>query len=293
MKKYILLAAAAISLAACNNDDNILDEPVAAQVSATIGESAVSRATDSNWTPGDAIGITMDSRYVNIKHVTQEGDGSFTADNTLYFKNKREPVALTAYYPYADRVSASAPVLEASAIADHQTPAEQAKFDFLYARLDGVSGAEPNVNFTFSHRMCKLTFIFENGNDGTDVSKITSYEISGLVLDGSFNTSTGDCAAKPSPQAPLSITIPEGTVKHGEAVPSLIVFPQTVEKLTLKISDSEGQDYACELKFKDNKLLPGNNYQWTITVKKTGLVLKQSGINKWADNKTDTDAVSE
>lgn len=292
MKKYILLAAAAISLAACNNDDNILDEPVAAQVSATIGESAVSRATDSNWTPGDAIGITMDSRYVNIKHVTQEGDGNFTADNTLYFKNKREPVALTAYYPYADRVSASAPVLEASAIADHQTPAEQAKFDFLYARLDGVSGAEPNVNFTFSHRMCKLTFIFENG-DGTDVSKITSYEISGLVLDGSFNTSTGDCAAKSSPQAPLSITIPEGTVEHGEAVPSLIVFPQTVATVTMKIKDNQNQDYTCNLQFTDNCLESGNNYTYTIIVKKTGLVLKQSGINEWDDNKTYTDAVSE
>lgn len=297
MKKYILLAAAAISLAACNNDDNILDEPVAAQISATIGESGVSRATDSKWTPGDAIGITMSSRYVNIKHVTQDGDGNFTADNTLYFKNKREPVDLAAYYPFRG-TEGTTPIIEASTRTADQTSTRQPTFDFLYASLTGVTGSDPNVNFEFSHQMCKLTLIFKNGNDGTDVSKISSYTLGGLILDGSFNTASGISSVKNGAEPEdlsIDLSLSDVTVTSGEALPPLIVFPQTVEKLTLKISDSEGQDYACELKFKDNKLLPGNNYQWTITVKKTALTVGTPLINDWniPDEALESDANSE
>lgn len=277
MKKYILLAAAAISLAACTSEDNYIDEPVAAQISATIGESALSRASNDTWDKGDKIGISMSGRYYNFKYTTENTDGIFSG-TIMYFKNKLEPVTITAYYPFAGTEGEIPAVIEASTRAELQTADEQTNFDFLYASKENVTGSDPNVSLSFSHMMSKLTLVFKNGNIGTDVSRIKSCVISGLVLDGTFNPATGDCSAKAgAPTADLTIY---PTVVNETALPSLILFPQEVTAVTLKIKDNEDQDYICELRFGDNhRLEPGNNYLYTITVKKTELSVDHSIVD--------------
>lgn len=284
MKKVFLLAAAAMALVACSNDGNDVDEPVAVQITATIGKSALTRASDTSWESGDRIGITMGDRYTNMAYTytTKDGNEIFTG-TTMYFKNKTEPVTLTAYYPYMGIEDQTPAVVEASTSVERQTPEEQPKFDFLYAIKKNVTGAQPNVNLAFSHQMSKITLIFKNGNEGTEVSKITSYTIDGLILEGTFNPSTGMCAAKADvAAAPLSVTLPEGTVKHEEALPSLIVFPQATagKTVTLKIKDNQDQDYACTLNFGDDGIVEGNNYLYTIKVSKTGLSVNSS-ITEW------------
>lgn len=292
MNKYILLAAVAISLIACDTEDNYIDEPVAAQISATIGESPLSRARDITWESGDSIGISMSGRYINMKYVTENDDGTF-AGTTMYFKNKQEPVTITAYYPYTGVEEQTPAAIEASTGADRQNSKEQPKFDFLFASLEGVTGANPNVNLQFSHRMSKLTLVLKKGNQGTDVSKITSYTLEGLAIDGTFNPVTGECGAKSDAEtAPLTINLTE--VVSEKALPSLLLFPQEVDKLTLKIKDREDQDYTCELKLADNRLAPGNNYLFNITVKKTGLTVVNPSITDWKGvDSEDHDAISD
>lgn len=284
MKKYILLATASLALAACDTEDNYTDEPVAVQISANI--ETLSRASDVKWDAGDNIGIFMSGRSFNINYVTEKGDGMFTG-NPIFFKNKQEPVTITAYYPYTGTEGETPDAVTASTGGERQTATEQSKYDFLYAVKENATGAEPNVNLTFKHMMSKLTILFENGNIGTDVTKITSCEINGLVLDGTFNPATGACAASAgTPAAPLKLTATQGVL------PSLILFPQTVEKVTLKISDIENQDYSCELKFDGNRLESGNNYLYTIKVSKTGLNVDYS-INNWTEKTDESEAMSE
>ena len=292
MKKFILLAAVTIALAACNNDDNIIDEPVAARITATIGNSELSRAGDTSWAKGDAIGVTMaEDRYVNLKYVTEGADGMFKG-TTMYFKNKRETVTIRAYYPFGGNenvVPGKDGIIEATTKTADQTSGNQVKFDFLYDKRE-VNGSNPDVKFTFSHKMSKLTFVFKNGN-GADVSKLTSYTVEGLVLQGTFNTADGSCAAKSVAAENLSMSLSNVTVTDGQPLPSLIIFPQTISsKVTLKISDSDGQDYACELEFEGNRLISGNNYQYTITVNKTGLTVNQSTITDWNKKNSSADA---
>lgn len=290
MKKYILFAAAAIALVACNNEENYIDEPVAAQISATIGESPLSRASDITWDEGDIIGIFMDDRYTNMEFVTEKGDGMFTG-TTMYFKNKQEPVTITGYYPYTGIQGQTPAVLETSTAAERQTAAEQLKFDFLYAVKENVTGSTPNVNLSFSHKMSKLTLTFKKGNAGTDLSKITSYRIDGLVVEGSFNPSTGVCAANTGTPATALNGTP--TMSDDEAHLSLILFPQTVDKVMLKLFDSDNQEYGCELKFDGNRLESGNNYKFTINVKKTALNIENYSIVEWTEREGIYEAVSE
>lgn len=297
MKQIFILAAATIALAACSNeDDNYVDEPVVAHISATIGESTVTRAADSSWNLNDEIGVTMEGRYTNIKYTTVAGDGVF-AGTTMYFLNKREPVKLTAYYPFTGNegvLPGTAGVIDVDTRGGNQTSEKQPMFDFLHAVKENVTGADPNVKFEFSHKMSKLTLTFKGGS-GTDISKLLSYQIDGLIMYGTFDTASGICAVKNDAEAaPLTIELKEEAVKDDEILSSLILIPQPAarESVTLKIVDSDNQEYSCKLNFKENNLTEGNNYQWTITVNKTGLVVGNSKISDW-NNANETPATAD
>lgn len=299
MKKIILLAAVTLAMTACDkNDDNVVPASGAAKITATIGESTLSRASDAEWGEGDEIGISSivgdkAGPYINVKYTTG-GDGDFTGETTIYFYKL---MTLTAYYPFTAFTGeeGEAPgIITADTDAGNQSEEKQPKIDFLYAGATYIdtSGNVPEVKFTFSHKMSKITLIFENGNldekgdrivTGADVSKITSYTIDGLRLDGTFDTETGECAANSDvAAAPLSITMSEGTVKNKVTLPSLIVFPQSpADKVRLKLHDSENQDYVCDLNFGDKGLESGKNYQFTIKVSKTGLNVDPS-ITDWS-----------
>ena len=73
MKSKYLVAALAMTLAACSNDEtenNVTDEPVAARFYGEISE-ATTRAAGTTWTTDDAIGVTGKSgskEYTNIKY---------------------------------------------------------------------------------------------------------------------------------------------------------------------------------------------------------------------------------
>lgn len=290
MKKILYIAAATLALTACSNDDNYIEEPIEAQILATIGGSAVSRASGTSWTAGDTIGITMADRYANLKYTTVSGDGNFTG-TVMYFKNKREPVNLTAYYPFTGTEGTATPLIESNTLSENQTSANQPKIDFLYAVKENVSGTDPKISITFSHKMSKLSLIFNNGAGAKDV-KITSYKIDGLIMQGTFNTVKGECTATNVAAEPLEIAVSGET--DGVELPSLILFPQAVDnkKVTLTITDSDGQYYACDLAFSENVIASGNNYMFTITVNKTGLNVHQSSISDWIPNASSGNASS-
>lgn len=283
MKRIHFLAAVAIALTACNNDienPDTYSEPLL--ISASINENSASRASNDKWSPGDKIGITLASDFVNMEYTTEDGEGEFTG-KPIYLKNNANQVDFTAYYPFTGTEGTAPGIISANTSAAYQTDAKQPLIDFLFAQAKNETGKHPKVTFTFAHKMSKVTLIFNNGT-GTDVSEISSYTIAGLALDGTFDTATGACAASDDHTGTLALTTET----------SLILFPQSVQKVTLKITDSNGQNYACDLNFKDNELTSGNNYQFTITVNKNGLTVNESGIIDWGtpvENSTDAGAV--
>lgn len=297
MKKIYIWASALLALTGCaQDDDNYNDQPVEAKFSATIDGSSTTRASDTSWDENDEIGITMVGRYNNFQYTTSSVNGLFEG-NPMFFKNKRDAVTLTAYYPFTGTegiVPGTEGIIEATTDAENQIKENQSKIDFLFAKKENVTGEDPNVKFEFAHKMCKLTLTFKNGN-GADVSKINSYQIDGLALSGEFDTTTGDCSAKnTATPSPLAISLPAGTVSHGNEIPSLLLFPQAAAEgsVTLGIRDSDDQEFSCKLNFKNESLVGGNNYKWTITVNKAELVIENFTITDWKNEELDTDAGS-
>lgn len=303
MKKIYLLAAATLSLAACNNDNNYAEQPLAAQISASISGSVASRASDDSWAAGDKIGITATVKemqpHVNMEYIT-DGSEKFTGKPIYYYK----PMKLTAYYPFKGTEGVAPGIVEARTDINYQTSENQPKIDFLWDSQESISieDSKPVINFSFTHKMSKLTFIFNPSDDGggIDVGKIVSYKIEGLILDGTFDPETGECTANSEAGTEsLDIAISKGSAEAGKAVSPLIVFPQTpgngnvtLHIFTDEVDNPEAlQHYKCSLSFSDGEIKPGNNYLYTITVSKTGLSTKTS-INNWTDTDLESGAQS-
>ena len=303
-KKYLIFAAAALTLAACSNDDeNLNGGPVAAQVTAGIG-GVQTRASGTTWDSGDAIGIstigsTLTS-YANMKYTTS-GDGNFThaaelggEDSGMFFQDADETVTFRAYYPFHGNEYTDAGTIS-DVTTDDQT--KQSSFDFLFATGATASKSQSTVSFnntvkentSFTHRMTRLVLnITTDANAGFTASDVAqgTYSLSGIKHSGTFNTQNGTAIATGDPTPDWKITA-ANTGAGDEFTYSMILYPQNVASLTFKATIN-GQDYTCEL---TPALAAATSYTYNITVKKTKLEVSNCEIADWgSENPVDIDA---
>ena len=303
-KKYLIFAAAALTLTACSNDDeNLNGGPVAAQVTAGIG-GVQTRASGTTWDSGDAIGIstigsTLTS-YANMKYTTS-GNGNFThaadlggEDSGMFFQDADETVTFRAYYPFYGNEYTDAGTIS-DVTTDDQTM--QSTFDFLFATGATASKSQPTVSFnntvkentSFTHRMSRLVLnITTDANAGFTASDVASgtYSLSGIKHNGTFNTQDGTAVATGDPTSDWQITA-ANTGTDNEVTYSMIFYPQENASLTFKATIN-GQDYTCVL---TPALAAATSYTYNITVKKTDLEVSNCSIIDWGSGATvDIDA---
>ena len=253
-----------LMLTACSNEDvagNLLQEPVEARVSASIGSMAT-RAADTQWAAGDAIGITGGG-YTNIRYVYS--NGSWTVDDVsgpILFQTP-DDVDFIAYYPQgAETADITITAGQQSTVPDEQTGfTPQSQIDFLYGTGTGGVSTGGKVDFSFSHRMSRLTLNFIAGPD-VKLADLSSYTLSGLSMTGSFDTAIGEAKVTDS----ASDLKMDAT---GITSSSLILFPQAVTEATLKVVLG-GQNYTATLTFpKANAvqgLESGYSYIYNVTI---------------------------
>lgn len=288
--KYLFLGMVALAFAACNNEEVINDGPVAAQVSAGI-EGVQTRAAGTNWDSNDQIGISCSggkTTYTNVLYtVSDVSSGSFASDAPIYFQDLKE-VTFSAYYPYA----AAGGTIEKTITATDQEAEAQKKIDYMFASGAKASKQNPSVKFTnegdtdarFTHRMSQLSFTFNQGAD-TDLTNMADFTISGLKMEGTFNTADGTASVTNTAQA-AELKITETPSASDTYTRSLILFPQQVENGKFNLSLTlGGETYKTELSVPNGgtDLTAGNKYTYTITVKKTEIVVSQSSIEGWGD----------
>lgn len=289
MKKIYLFTATALALTACSNDEPGINggEPVAAHVTANIN-SPQSRAYNQTWESGDAIGISTTSTgkttFANMKYSTT-GDGNFThvgGDATGIFFQNTDEVTFSAYYPFTGNENTAAGTI-ANVTTENQ--ANQKQFDFLFASGAKASRANSTLSFTagsaFEHKMTRLILRLQtdatSGFESTDISS-GAYVLSGLKHSGTFNTSTGEAIATGDATTDWTITSQASDADNVRTY-STILYPQTGANLTLKAT-IDVVDYTCNIA---PALESGKSYTYTITVRKTGLVVSNCTINDWGN----------
>lgn len=286
--RFFAFAALALTLAACNNDnENLNDGPVAARFTADIGNNVTAtpstRVSGTNgdlWDNGDCIGITG-AGFINIPYVRESGQ-FVPEDKTIYF-NDTETKTFNAYYPY----QSDGGTVSVSTAADKQGSG----IDFLFA--SGATGDthNPEVSFTdktaeggadnsFHHRMSLIKFTFKAGNgiifNGMEPA---DYTLDGLTHEGTFDTATGTTAVPVAAESPITMQL------GGATTSQVIILPQVVNSsLKLKVSFN-GLDYTTTLpnpsKPEANQFSAGYAYTYNITLNNKGITVEEPEITPW------------
>ena len=271
--RFFAFAALALTLAACNNDnENLNDGPVAAQFTAEIYEAASTRVNSegTDWTDGDAIGITG-AGFTNVPYKRE--NGKFVTDGTTIYFNDTETHTFHAYYPY----QSDGGTVSVSTAADKQGTG----IDFLFA--SGATGSTYNreVSFTgdhaFHHCMSLIKFTFKAG-DGISFSETepVGYTLEGLKHEGTFDTATGTTAVTATSNTPITMQL------DGATTSQLIILPQEVTTspgLSVAYND---ETYTTTLpQPSTGKFDTGYAYTYTITLNNQSITVESPEITPW------------
>ena len=279
--RFFAFAALALTLAACNNDnENLNDGPVAAKFIADITPATRVNSEGTDWTDGDRIGVTGAS-FTNVPYKRENGK-FVPEDKTIYF-NDIETKTFHAYYPY----QSDGGTVSVSTAADKQGPG----IDFLFASGATGNTHNPTVSFTdktdkggednsFHHRMSLIKFTFKAG-DGLifDGMEPASYTLGGLKHEGTFDTATGTTAVTAAAESPITMQL------GGATTSQVIILPQEVtSSLELKVSFN-GLNYTTTLpnpsKPEANQFSAGYAYTYNITLSNNGITVEEPEITPW------------
>ncbi len=279
--RFFAFAALALTLAACNNDnENLNDGPVAAQFIADITPATRVNSEGTDWTDGDRIGVTG-AGFTNVPYKRE--NGKFVTDGTTIYFNDTETKTFNAYYPY----QAEGGTVTVSTAADKQGPG----IDFLFASGAKGSTRSPEVSFTdktdkggednsFHHCMSLIKFTFKAG-DGLifNETEPAGYTLEGLKHEGTFDTATGTTAVTAAVESPITMQL------GGATTSQVIILPQGVTtSLELKVSFN-GLDYTTTLpnpsKPEANQFSAGYAYTYNITLNNKGITVEEPEITPW------------
>ena len=279
--RFFAFAALALTLAACNNDnENLNDGPVAAKFIADITPATRVNSEGTDWTDGDRIGVTGAS-FTNVPYKRE--NGKFVTDGTTIYFDDTETKTFNAYYPY----QSDGGTVTVSTAADKQGTG----IDFLFA--SGATGDthNPTVSFTdktdkggednsFHHRMSLIKFTFKPGDglifNGTEPA---GYTLEGLKHEGTFDTATGTTAVTAAAESPITMQL------GGATTSQVIILPQEVNSsLNLKVSYN-GQSYIAQLKLPAtptaNFYTAGYAYTYNVTLNNKDIEVSDPTITPW------------
>ena len=315
-QRFFIMAAAALTLAACSNDENMgmTDGPVEARITAGLS-APTTRAIGMNWN-ADRIGVwvkdapasDMENLYKNVLYTTTSTSATaeFTATTGegIFFQDADETVTFAAYAPYQES-DANETLPGNNGKVDVKTDnmntaTDQEKIDFLFAEGATATRTDNTVTFadntasggadhSFHHKMAQLNVVFQTSSmDGFNESDIFggSFNLGGLVHDGTFNVTDGTTALTGEPLDSWDISGCKYTDAATTRTYSLILLPQDLTSKALNVEVGiGGQTYSNSDAINPN-LQAGYTYTYTITVKKSGLVVSGCTITPWASGST-------
>ena len=319
-KLFILAASAALMTACASEKTEEPQSPAAARITAGVS-GPKSRAVDNKWN-ADRIGVmavdatgtstTMGNKYKNVGYATTSTGGiadftPITVGGGIFFEDAFLDFTFAAYAPYAASTNdATLPGTDGKIdvnTGNQPTATDQEKIDYIYAFGAVANKNNPTISFTdntaaggsdcsFKHRMARLIFNIQVSNtDGfadAGVLENADYTLGGLIHEGTFDVTTGIAAAAGSAVSDWSLRdncVAQFDAATGVMTISMILLPQTLaDNLRFAVSPDDGEHQTY---YNNDVIKPaleaGYSYTYTITVKKTGLIISGSTIEDWND----------
>ena len=221
MKKQLILAAAALALAACGNDENLNDGPVAIRLSSSleVQTRAASGIQGSAFDEGEQVDVfitedaqTPTTTYPQPLTYTTGTGGAMTPSVQPYFPTSGEDVNIYAYYPAntVKDMNESAEDVTFTVEADQSTDASYKASDLMFGMAANPVGRQSSaIPVTFRHLLSKITVNLTPG-DGNPSLDGATVSLMNVRLDAQLTPSDGTVAEGTGTQDE-SVTVTTGT----------------------------------------------------------------------------------
>ena len=255
--------------AACSDTDDgsrLPDGQYPMTFTATVDGLTATRATGKDaWTKDDQIAVSVDggasSKNYKITNASSGAMEPAVTGDGYYWQNSQEKKTILAWYPAVDIANVD--------ISDQS--AGFAAFDYLKTEATTASFGS-DVALSFRHQMAKVKCVLTNGADisADEISQATVY------IYGYTHATFEKGVVSSTDNANGWIDSDE----NHEAV----VIPQNMsdENPFIKVTINN-HDYIYTPKSGDANLTAGNQYTYTLTLKRTGLDVQVSDVTPWTE----------
>ena len=274
--EYAYLAMLVLGFTACSQDELVDGSPVnGTPVTFTASgiamqQSAATRATtDGTWEADMTVGIKISGMNNDLPKAytvkpnaddnTKATLAAADAANPFYWQSSTEPVAVTAWWPYADGQTEPSEVIVE---ADQSTRANYDASDHIMAQQD-VKYSKPTL--TFTHRTAKVTINIQMSVESTTAS-VANLQLCNL-------TGVKDGASQVTPYQPdknvatFEALLPEQTIAEGTQFLSLQLDGQTFSYIWTAA--------------KDYNLPEGCNTVFTFRLQNKELIFEGCTLAEW------------
>ena len=195
MKLFAALATIALAATACNNRPEPTPELEQKVISVATSLYNFTKATDTAFEAGDAIGIHMvtDHTYLdNAKYATTNGTTWKGEQTNYWYKDESVTADIYAYYPYSAKGAYNVNGYDFTVNSDQTTHANYTASDLMIATANSKPTAEP-VYLNFKHALSKVVVNINSELDEAiaDVMLSDVYGSATVALNGATATISG------------------------------------------------------------------------------------------------------
>ena len=271
--RFFALAALALSLAACTQDElaegtlpegeyPVVIRATGLSVEATPQAAPSTRATvDGDWQGVQTVALKMGDavKEYTVTASTDFKSAMLSRTDDPHYWTSRDPITVSAWWPLDKADITRMPVVKVA--EDQSKLADFQNSDFISAENQTVKFDDPTLEFT--HRTARVAIELKPGTGFTNVDDAT-VSLMSLSADNGNPTDIKTCNA--SGNSYEALTAPQ-TVTAG--------------KPFIRVELGGGNFYFRPQN--DVVLEAGNRYTYTVKVNATGLTLEGCTIGGWAD----------
>ena len=292
MKTYLMAPAmaAALLLAACNNDDMGVDlsQPISLSFAPASMDGQTTRATigitGASFQKDDRVGLYMDGTgYANVLYTCQ-GTANWTTSSLLYWPDAGS-YTFRAYYPYMETVTDAV-----SLPADQSTAEAFTQADRMWASATRAAMNGP-ITLTLNHQMSLIKLDVEDGEaiSLNEIKGMTPAILGTMPSEGTWDLTTGQITFPTDGKTisgiqPYVVDNGDGTLTYYALVMPGTVFKQGDKFFSLT---DGGTTYSYVLNIDGGFTAGASQYcDIDLTVHRTGITLSGFSVGNWTSGAT-------